>query len=197
VLNLGGVANVTWIGPGETEILAFDTGPANALIDDWALKHTGQAVDLGGALAARGTVDQAAVQRFLAHAFFAVRPPKSLDRDDFVALVPQHLSAEDGAATLTRITAASVARAVDHLPAPPRRWLATGGGRHNPVLMAAIADALGCPIEPVEQVGWDGDALEAQAFAYLAVRSLRGLPLSYPGTTGVPAPQIGGVVARP
>ena len=197
VLNLGGVANVTWIGPGETEILAFDTGPANALIDDWALKHTGKAVDLGGALASRGTVDQAAVANFLAHPFFAVQPPKSLDRDDFVRLVPHHLSAEDGAATLTRITAASVARAVAHLPQVPKRWLATGGGRHNPVLMAAIADALGCPIAPVEQVGWDGDALEAQAFAYLAVRSLRGLPLSYPGTTGVPAPQTGGVVARP
>ena len=197
VLNLGGVANVTWIGPGETEILAFDTGPANALIDDWALKHTGQAVDLGGALASRGTVDHAAVANFLAHPFFAVQPPKSLDRDDFVRLVPHHLSAEDGAATLTRITAASVARAVAHLPVAPKRWLATGGGRHNPVLMAAITQALGCPIEPVEQVGWDGDALEAQAFAYLAVRSLRGLPLSYPGTTGVPAPQTGGVVARP
>jgi anhydro-N-acetylmuramic acid kinase len=197
VLNLGGVANVTWIGPGEGEILAFDTGPGNALIDDWALRHTGRAVDQGGALAARGTVDPASVARFLAHPFFALTPPKSLDRDDFVRLVPQHLSAEDGAATLTRITAASVARARDHLPAPPKRWLATGGGRHNPVLMAALADALGCPVDPVEQVGWDGDALEAQAFAYLAVRSLRGLPLSYPGTTGVPAPQTGGVVARP
>ena len=197
VLNLGGVGNVTWIGVDEDEILAFDTGPGNALIDDWALRHTGEAVDRNGALAARGAVDVGSIAQFLAHPFFAAAPPKSLDRDDFIRLMPQHLSAEDGAATLTRMTAAAVARAVSHLPAPPKRWLVTGGGRHNPVLMAALADELGRVVEPVEQVGWDGDALEAQAFAYLAVRSLRGLPLSYPGTTGVPAPQTGGVVARP
>ena len=197
VLNLGGVGNVTWLGPDEDEVLAFDTGPGNALIDDWALRHTGRTADFGGALAARGTIDPASVARFLAHPFFAARPPKSLDRDDFNRLVPQHLSAEDGAATLTRMTAAAVAQALSHLPAPPRRWLVTGGGRHNPVLMAALADELGCPVEPVEQVGWDGDALESQAFGYLAVRSLRGLPLSYPGTTGVPAPQTGGRWDRP
>jgi anhydro-N-acetylmuramic acid kinase len=197
VLNLGGVGNVTWIGAGVEELLAFDTGPGNALIDDWALRHTGQAVDRGGALASRGTVDTAAVARFLAHPFFAAPPPKSLDRDDFTSLVPHHLSAEDGAATLTRITAACVARACDHLPAPPVRWLVTGGGRHNPVLMAALAQELGAPVEPVGQVGWDGDALEAQAFGYLAVRSLRGLPLSYPGTTGVPVPLTGGRTDRP
>ena len=111
--------------------------------------------------------------------------------------MPQHLSAEDGAASLTRTTAAAVAAGLAHLPAAPRRWLATGGGRHNPALMAALALELGCAVEPVEAVGWDGDALEAQAFGYLAVRSLRGLPLSYPGTTGVPAPQTGGRLHRP
>jgi anhydro-N-acetylmuramic acid kinase len=192
VLNLGGVGNVTWIGAGEDDLLAFDTGPGNALIDDWALRHTGQAVDLNGALARRGRVDEAAVRSFLAHPYFAAKPPKSLDRDEFAGLMPHHLSAEDGAATLTRITAACVSRARDHLPAPPQRWLVAGGGRHNPALMAALAAELGPSVEPVGQVGWDGDALEAEAFAYLAVRSLRGLPLSYPGTTGVPAPQTGG-----
>ena len=197
VLNLGGVGNVTWIGDGEDEILAFDTGPGNALIDDWALRHTEEPVDRNGALAKRGAVDATSVAHFLTHPFFAAAPPKSLDRDDFVRLVPQHLSAEDGAATLTRITAAAVSRAISHLPVPPRRWLVTGGGRHNPVLMAALAEELGSTVEPVEQVGWDGDALEAQAFAYLAVRSLRGLPLSYPGTTGVKAPQTGGRWDRP
>jgi anhydro-N-acetylmuramic acid kinase len=197
VLNLGGVANVTWIGAGEDEILAFDTGPGNALIDDWALRHTGRPVDAGGVLAARGTVDPETIERFRAHPFFAAAPPKSLDRDDFARLVPHHLSAEDGAATLTRATAAAVAAALAHLPAAPRRWLATGGGRHNPSLMTALGAELGYPVEPVEAVGWDGDALEAQAFAYLAVRSLRGLPLSFPGTTGVPAPQIGGRVDWP
>ncbi len=197
VLNLGGVGNVTWIGAGADEILAFDTGPGNALIDDWTLRHTGRAVDEGGTLARHGRVDAAAVAHFLAHPFFAAQPPKSLDRDDFAGLVPQRLSSEDGAATLTSITAAAVARALDHLPAPPTRWLVTGGGRHNPVLMAALAEALGMPVDPVESVGWDGDAIEAQAFAYLAVRSLRGRPLSFPGTTGVPAALTGGRLDRP
>jgi anhydro-N-acetylmuramic acid kinase len=197
VLNLGGVANVTWIGAAPDHLLAFDTGPGNALVDDWALRHTGRPVDAGGALAARGQVDRDWLQRFLAHPFFAAPPPKSLDRDDFASLIPRHLSAEDGAASLTHGTAAAVARALAHLPAPPLRWLVTGGGRHNPVLMAALAVALGRSVEPVEAVGWDGDALEAQAFAYLAVRSLKGLPLSFPGTTGVPAPRTGGRLHRP
>lgn len=190
VLNLGGVGNVTWIG--EDEILAFDTGPANALIDDWALRHTGEACDRDGALARSGRVDEAHLGRFLTHPFFSRTPPKSLDRDDFAGFVPQALGPADGAATLTAMTAASVARALEHLPRPPRRWLVTGGGRHNPVLMAELARRLGAPVEAVEQAGWNGDALEAQAFAYLAVRSLEGLPLSLPGTTGVSTPMTGG-----
>jgi len=197
VLNLGGVGNVTWIGPGSDEILAFDTGPANALIDDWALRHTGEPVDRDGALARAGRVDQAHLARFLAHPFFRRPPPKSLDRDDFASFVPTGLGAADGAATLTAMTAAAVARAVEHFPAPARRWLVTGGGRHNPALMAELARRLGQPVDPVEQAGWNGDALEAQAFAYLAVRSLKRLPLSLPGTTGVPAPITGGVLHRP
>ncbi|HWI26366.1 MAG TPA: anhydro-N-acetylmuramic acid kinase [Stellaceae bacterium] len=192
VLNLGGVGNVTWIGPDPAEILAFDTGPANALIDDWALDHIGAPFDRDGALARAGKIDQAHLKRFLTHPYFARRPPKSLDRDDFTGYVPRALGAADGAATLTAMSASAVARAVEHLPAPPRRWLVTGGGRHNPALMAELARHLGVPVEPVEAAGWNGDALEAQAFAYLAVRSLRGLPLSLPGTTGVPTPMAGG-----
>ena len=197
VLNLGGVGNVTWLGAGEDEILAFDTGPGNALIDDWVRAQTGVAFDEGGGLAARGRIDEAALARFLAHPFFARRPPKSLDRDDFAALAPAGLDAADGAATLTAMTAAAVAAAVRHLPAPPRRWLVTGGGRHNPVLMAMLAARLGVPVEPVEAAGWDGDALEAQAFAYLAVRALEGLPLSLPSTTGARAPVTGGRLHQP
>jgi anhydro-N-acetylmuramic acid kinase len=196
VLNLGGVGNITWIGPGEEEIIAFDTGPGNALVDDWALAHTGRAVDLDGALAAAGRVDEAHLARFLAHPYFARRPPKSLDRDEFTAFLPKTLGAADGAATLTAMTAAAVAAAARHFPAPARRWLVTGGGRRNPVLMAALAARLGAPVEPVEQVGWDGDALEAQAFAYLAVRAVQGLPLSLPGTTGVGRPTTGGRLFR-
>jgi len=197
VLNLGGVANVTWIGGGENEILAFDTGPGNALLDDWARRHIGQSADFDGALAGAGRVSQAHVARVLAHPFFARRPPKSLDRDDFRSFVPDDLNAADGAATLTEITAATVAAAQRHFPAPPSEWLVCGGGRHNPVLMAALARRLAVPLRPVEAAGWDGDALEAQAFAYLAVRSISGLPLSLPTTTGAPHPVCGGMLFKP
>jgi len=192
IVNIGGVANLTWIGAGVEEIIAFDTGPGNALIDDWALAHTGSPADIDGALAGKGRVDATVVARFLAHPFFDRPPPKSLDRDDFSQFEPHGLSAEDGAATLTAMTAAAIGWAARHFPAPARRWLVTGGGRHNPVLMAMLAKELGAPLAPVEAVGWDGDALEAQAFAYLAVRSVAGLPLSLPGTTGVRVPTRGG-----
>jgi anhydro-N-acetylmuramic acid kinase len=197
VLNLGGVGNVTWLGVDEAEILAFDTGPGNAMLDDWVRRHTGQAADLGGALARTGRASAVHVQRFLAAPYFARIPPKSLDRDAFTAFVPDGLSLADGAATLTEMTAAAVAAAVAHFPRPVREVLVTGGGRHNPAIMAALARLLGVPVRPVEAVGWDGDALEAQAFAYLAIRSLRGLPLSLPTTTGAPRPMRGGKLFHP
>jgi len=196
VLNIGGVANVTWIGEQENDLLAFDTGPGNALIDDWALTHTGKPVDEGGALARTGRVDEKHLARFLAHPYFARLPPKSLDRDDFASFMPQGLSPQDGAATLAAMTAAAVAEARRHFPSPARRWLVAGGGRHNPVLMGLLRERLGGPVAPVESCGWDGDALEAQAFAYLAVRSLKGLALSLPGTTGVKMPTTGGQLHR-
>lgn len=190
ILNIGGVANVTWIGE-DGEILAFDTGPGNALIDDWVRRHTGATADTDGALARAGRISAPDVERFLASSFFDRSPPKSLDRDDFRDLIPTGLSLEDGAATLTEMTADGVAAATLHFPAPPHEWLVTGGGRHNPALMEALRRLLGVPVRPVEAVGWNGDALEAQAFAYLAVRSLEGLPLSLPSTTGVPQPTCG------
>jgi anhydro-N-acetylmuramic acid kinase len=192
VLNLGGVGNVTWIGPGTDDILAFDTGPGNALLDDWVRSHTGQAADFDGALARAGRVSAEHVARFLALPYFERPPPKSLDRDDFQAAVPQGLALADGAATLTEMTAASVASATRHFPSPAREWLVCGGGRHNPAIMTALARHLGVSVRPVEAVGWNGDALEAQAFAYLAVRSVLGLPLSLPSTTGAPHPVCGG-----
>lgn len=200
VLNLGGVANVTWIGEGGPEapgtLLAFDTGPANALLDDWVAGRRGAAMDEDGRLAASGTVNRDVLAELMDHPYFGLAPPKSLDRLDFSAGPAEHLDDADGAATLLAFTAASVAAAAPHLPETPRRWLVTGGGRHNPVIMAELADSLGTGIEPVEAVGWDGNMLEAQAFAYLAVRSLRGLPLSVPGTTGVSSPVPGGVHHR-
>jgi anhydro-N-acetylmuramic acid kinase len=196
VLNLGGVGNLTWIGRSGGEILAFDTGPGNALIDDWVSRHTGRARDEGGALARAGKVDERALVKLLENVYFAQTPPKSLDRDAFDTRPLAGLDLADGAATLTAFTAAAVAAAVPHLPQAPRRWLVCGGGRHNASIMAALGARLGVPVAPVEAVSWDGDALEAQAFAYLALRSLDGLPLSLPSTTGVAAPMTGGVLHR-
>ena len=194
VLNLGGVANVTWIGgPADEDLLAFDTGPGCALIDDWVLRKTGAALDRDGRLAHSGTVDRAALDALMAHPYFDAPPPKSLDRNAFDPAPVSGLPAEDGAATLVAFTAEAVGLACAHLPAPPLRWLVTGGGRHNPALMAALGARLGAPCDPVESVGWQGDALEAQAFGFLAVRSRRGLALSLPRTTGVPRPVSGGV----
>lgn len=192
VLNIGGVANVTWIGVGADDVIACDTGPGNALVDDWVLSGHGARYDSGGALAARGNVDEGALTALLAHPYFDQPAPKSLDRDAFDPSPVRGLSVEDGAATLTAFTAASVARIVPHLPEAPLRWLVCGGGRHNATLMGMLADRLGVPVDPVEAVGWNGDALEAEAFAYLAVRSRKGLPLSLPATTGVPQPMSGG-----
>ncbi len=192
VLNLGGVGNVTWIGQGDDDVVACDTGPANALLDDWVLAKTGARYDEGGRLARTGRVHALALTELLDNPYFDRPAPKSLDRDAFDPAPVRDLSPEDGAATLTAFTAFAVERALPHLPAPPARWLVTGGGRHNATLMEMLADRLRAPVEPVESVGWDGDALEAQAFAYLAVRSRLGLPLSLPTTTGVPAPVTGG-----
>ncbi|OAN54150.1 anhydro-N-acetylmuramic acid kinase [Paramagnetospirillum marisnigri] len=198
VLNLGGVGNVTWIGR-DGGLLAFDTGPGNALLDDWALAHTGQPVDLDGRLADSGRVDQAAVAAFLAHPYFDRVPPKSLDRDDFqahAAALVTGLSAADGAATLAAFTVASVAAASRWFPEPVARWLVCGGGRRNPAIMRALTESLAVAVEPVDIVGWDGDALEAQAFAFLAARVKAGLPLTFPQTTGAPRPLGGGRVFR-
>lgn len=197
VLNIGGVANVTWIG--DTDILAFDTGPGNALIDDWTQQTTGRPMDEGGRLARGGTVDEACLTRLLDNAYFARTPPKSLDRDDFsgALAVVAGLSPADGAATLSAFSAAAVARSLEHMGTPPNRWLVCGGGRLNATLMNMLAERLGGPVDAVEAVGWDGDALEAQAFAFLAIRSFYGLPLSLPGTTGVAKPLRGGVCYPP
>src|SRR5437016_2690375 len=160
VLNIGGVANVTWIGEA-SEILAFDTGPGSALIDDWVSQRTAAPADIDGALARAGRASAPHIARLLASPFFERLPPKSLDRGDFRPFVPKGLSLEDGAATLTEMTAAAVAAAVRYFPAPTSQWLVCGGGRRNPALMEALGRRLGGLVRPVEAVGWDGDALEA------------------------------------
>jgi anhydro-N-acetylmuramic acid kinase len=196
VLNIGGVANVTWIG-AHGRLVALDVGPGNGPLDDWAWRHTGERMDRDGALSAAGTVDTDLLARLKAHPFFDRPGPKSLDRLDFADALAgvNHLSAADGAATLAAFTAAGVAAAA--LPAPPLRWLVCGGGRHNPAIMAALRATLAAPVDPVEAVGWDGDALEAQCFGFLAARVAAGLPLTFPGTSGAPRPLPGGRIVHP
>ncbi|MBT3558434.1 MAG: anhydro-N-acetylmuramic acid kinase [Rhodospirillales bacterium] len=201
VLNIGGVANVTWLGSGDVggddDILAFDTGPGNAMMDDWVRAHTGAAFDEGGALAQTSHVDQQALSTLLDHPYFDTLPPKSLDRRGFDASPVSGLSLEAGASTLSAFSVAAIVRSQQHMPERPERWLICGGGRHNSTLMQGLRDALGVPVDSVETVGWDGDYLEAQAFAYLAVRAMDGLPLSLPTTTGVSTPLTGGQVFNP
>ena len=196
VLNLGGVGNITFVGEDGT-LVAFDAGPANGLIDNWVEAETGARYDVNGALAGSGRVDEAVLTAMLDHPFFAAPGPKSLDRSDFTIQPARGLSVADGAATLTAFTAATVAEALRHVPARPRRLVVAGGGRHNPVLMRMIGERTGLLPEPADVLGWNGDALEAEGFAYMAARTLKGLPISFPGTTGVPAPMPGGVVHHP
>lgn len=193
VLNIGGVANITWLGNDE-EIIAFDTGPGNALLDDWMLRHTGVAYDADGRAAAAGQVDWGAINNALARDYFKRPAPKSLDRNEFSNLKLDHLNTADGAATLAMLTVAAVARGLQLLNKKPLLLLVTGGGRHHPEMMRWLGEMAGCPAQPVESVGWNGDALEAEAFAYLAARHVEALPLSLPSTTGVPAPMPGGVL---
>jgi anhydro-N-acetylmuramic acid kinase len=199
VLNVGGVANVSYID-GE-QLIACDTGPGNALIDDFLRARTGNPLDEDGRAAAKGSVDERAIARFLEHPFFALPPPKSLDRNGLRSSVGgalDHSSVPDGAATLTAFTAAAVAHAVSHLPRPPKNWIVCGGGARNPTLMRMLVERLApARVESAGAVGWSIDSLEAQAFAFLAVRSLHGLPISLPTTTGVPRPLTGGVLVRP
>jgi anhydro-N-acetylmuramic acid kinase len=196
VLNLGGVANVTYID-GET-IIAFDTGPASALMDDLVLRRFSLPFDENGRIARSGRANEPMLAELMANPFFSQRPPKSLDRNDFHARakIVETLPDADAVATLAAFTIRATVAALAHVPRKPRRWLVGGGGRLNNFLMDGLSGALGVPVEPVDVLGWNGDALEAECFAYLAARSLAGLPLSLPTTTGVPEPMTGGRLWR-
>ena len=196
VLNLGGVANVTWWG-GDEALIAFDTGPANAPLNDWMVRNRLGEMDRGGSLASRGRVNEVRLAAWLEHPFFAGPPPKSLDRNSFSASMANGLTAQDGAATLTALIGAAVGRALEHLPRRPARLIVCGGGRKNPMILDAVRQRAHVEPVPAEAVGWRGDAIEAECFAYLAMRTLRGLPISFPLTTGVAAPLTGGRIAEP
>jgi anhydro-N-acetylmuramic acid kinase len=195
VLNLGGVGNLTWWG-GDDRIIGFDTGPANAPINDWTRQHGRGDMDRDGSLARGGKVDEARLSELLRHPYFSAPFPKSLDRNDFAAEMAKGLSLEDGAATLTAFSAAAIGKALDLLPERPSRLIVCGGGRRNPALFEAIRARAGVTPVLAEEVSWRGDAIEAECFAFLAVRVLRGLPLSFPLTTGVRTPTPGGRLAK-
>ena len=202
-LNLGGVGNLTWVDPHAKApdvpgaLLAFDTGPANAPLNDLMMQRRGQSHDANGALARTGRVEDGALELFLEENYFRKMPPKSLDRDDFTLMLDlvRELPDADAAATMTAMTAAAVMQGMEHCPSPPTRVLVCGGGRHNPVMMRMLQAGLDCDVAPVDALGLDGDMLEAQAFAFLAVRVKRGLPTSCPGTTGVGAAIGGGRIS--
>ncbi len=194
ILNWGGVGNVTYLG-SKGEIVAFDTGPANALLDDFLTVRRGLAYDENGELGQSGRADPEALAILMSDPYFDREAPKSLDRNHFSAAAAcvKRLTDADGAATLSAFTVESTAAALKHVPEAPARWLVGGGGRHNPNLMRRLAERLKVRVEPVEAIGFDGDSIEGQCFAYLALRSRRGLPISFPATTGVPKPMTGGV----
>jgi anhydro-N-acetylmuramic acid kinase len=197
VVNIGGVSNITYIDGADT-LIACDTGPGNALLDDYMFRNFGQPFDCEGRTAAQGAVDVAWLRRALEHPFFTLPPPKSLDRNDFASLKLRDMPPADGAATLTALTAEAIARIVPLLPKEPKSWIVSGGGARNLTMIRMLRERLQpAPVEAAEALGWAGDAIEAQAFGFLAARGLKGLPLSYPATTGVPIPMTGGVIARP
>ncbi len=196
IVNIGGVANVTFIGEDDA-LLAFDTGPGNALIDDWMRLTMGEARDENGQLAAEGQADGRRLEALLADPYFLRKPPKSLDRNGFPLSVIDGLSPADGAATLTAFTAASLICGMAHFPQTPKIFVLSGGGTRNATLVGTLRKLLPGKIALAEDLGWDAGAIEAQAFAYLAVRSRLDLPISFPGTTGVPEPLTGGILARP
>jgi anhydro-N-acetylmuramic acid kinase len=197
VVNLGGVGNITLVGEDDA-LEAFDTGPANGMIDLLVQARTGERCDHDGALARAGHVNEAILaDDYLSHAHFTTSGPKSLDRFDFSLDPVADLSLEDAAATLTAFAAEAVAMGLKACSQTPRRVIVCGGGRHNPALMHAIRKRFSAPVSAAESVGWRGDSIEAEAFAYLAARTFTGLPISFPATTGAPAPMCGGRIARP
>ncbi|MBL4895167.1 MAG: anhydro-N-acetylmuramic acid kinase [Emcibacter sp.] len=197
LINIGGVGNITWIGSkNEGRMLAFDTGPGNAFLDDWVEQHTGDPMDRDGFLSAQGAVDHSLVEHWLQSSYFFKMPPKSLDRASFNVAGLEKLSLVDGAATLVEFTAKSIEMALNHCAERPKYIYICGGGRHNKTLMSRL-EKMTIAVDVVEKLGWQGDFMEAEAFAYLACRHLCGLPITFPGTTGINQSSPGGILSKP
>lgn len=195
IINIGGVSNITWIGSSsENLMLAFDTGPGNAFLDDWIRQHTKEPMDRDGIIAAKGLADHSLTEQWLRNSYFFKMPPKSLDRSSFNISGMENLTLEDGAATLLEFTVRSIEMALSHCPERPKHIYICGGGRHNKTLMANLR-RIDIPVDAVEMLGWNGDFLEAEAFAYLACRHMDELPITFPGTTGINQPAPGGILS--
>lgn len=197
IINIGGISNITWIGAAPDDLIAFDTGPGNGLMDAWVEEKTGKRFDDEGKLSRLGQVDSIVLGKLLEHQYFTLNYPKSLDRSDFSLQALSGLSPTDGAATLLAFTVHTIVAGLKQCPDLPRALYVTGGGRHNKTLMEQLNLESPCPVLTVEEVGWNGDMIEAQAFAYLAVRSIRGLPLTFSQTTGVNVALTGGSLIKP
>jgi anhydro-N-acetylmuramic acid kinase len=196
-VNIGGISNITWV-PREGDPIAFDSGPGNALIDQWVSREGGVPFDADGAIASEGGIVQSVVKRYLEAPFFARPGPKSLDRNDFTIATAGQMELADGARTLAAVSARAILKAAEHLPEPPKLWIVCGGGRKNPHIVWDLrGGAAGAEVILAEDAGLDGDSMEAEAWAYLAVRSIKGLPLTFPTTTGCSEAVTGGVLARP
>ncbi len=197
-INIGGISNVTFVpDAGPDKLLAFDAGPGNCLLDDWSMHHTGEPMDKGARLALSGRVDKDALERLLRHPYFQADPPKSLDRHTFSLAPIEHLNPADGAATLTAFTVASITAVRRYFAEPPKTWIITGGGAKNPHIYEGLRRVLAGKVLSADEAGLSTDFMEAQAFAYLAVRKLKGLPSSFPGTTGARRPVVAGRIAQP
>ena len=195
-VNIGGISNITYVGE---ELVAFDSGPGNALIDQWVQSRAGVPYDQGGMIAAKGDINHALANHYLENDYFQKALPKSLDRNDFLPPEPDALGVEDGARTLAHVTARAIMKSVDQLPQSPRLWIICGGGRLNPHIMndlTALATESDAKVIKAEEAGFDGDAMEAECWGYLAVRCAEFLPITFPMTTGVKEPVTGGTIAR-
>ena len=197
IVNIGGISNITWIGDDENALVAFDTGPGNNLLDMWIEKNTGNRYDENGVIAAQGISDGERLEKVLNGSYFSAPWPKSLDRSDFGLEIVEDMDLNSGAATLAELTVRAIIRGIETCPQQPRSIYVSGGGRHNRHIMGRLKKLSTCPVVPIENIGWNGDSVEAQAFAYMAVRSLRGFPITFEGTTGVKNPMTGGVLTEP
>ncbi len=198
-VNIGGISNITYV-PREGDPIAFDTGPGNTLIDQWVAREGGVPFDAGGAIASEGGVDHQVVRRYLDNKFFEKSGPKSLDRNDFTLDIARGLELADGARTLAAVSAEAILKSTDHLPEIPALWIVCGGGRKNPHIVGDLragAEKQNAKVIVAEDAKLDGDATEAEAWAYLAVRSMKKLPLTFPTTTGCREPVTGGVLNKP